>query len=38
MKTQLLPKRLPGNVGLKIERFWLHSEIIPILEEGLKMG
>ena len=38
IQSQLLPQRLPVNIGVKIERFLLHPEIIPILEERLKRG
>jgi hypothetical protein len=38
IQTQLLPQRLPVNIGVKIERFLLYPEIIPILEERLKRG
>ena len=35
IKAQLLPERPPLNIGVKIERFLLQPEIIPILEERL---
>jgi hypothetical protein len=38
IKAQLLPEKPPINIGVKIERFLLQPEIIPILEERLKIG
>lgn len=38
IKGQLLPEKPPVNIGVKIERFLLQPEIIPILEERLKVG
>jgi hypothetical protein len=38
IKTQLLPKKPPVNIGVKIERFFLQPEIIPLLEERIKSG
>ena len=38
IKAQLLPEKPPMNIGVKIERFLLQPEIIPILEERIKSG
>ncbi len=38
IKGQLLPEKPPVNIGVKIERFLLQPEIVPILEERLKVG
>lgn len=35
IKTQLLPQKPPINIGVKIERFLLQPEIIPILEKRI---
>lgn len=37
IKTQLHPQRPPVNIGVKIERFLLQPEIIPLLEERLSL-
>jgi len=35
IKVNLLPERSPLNIGVKIERFLLSPEIIPLLEERI---
>lgn len=35
IKTHLLPEKPPMNIGVKIERFLLQPEIIPILEKRI---
>ncbi|MDP2938656.1 MAG: hypothetical protein Q8O13_01025 [Candidatus Omnitrophota bacterium] len=35
IKAQILPERPPLNIGVKIERFLLSPEIIPILEQRI---
>jgi hypothetical protein len=36
IKAQLLPEKPPINIGVKIERFLLQPEIIPLLEGRMK--
>ena len=38
LNTRLHPEKPSMNIGVKIERFLLHPEIIPILEERIRSG
>jgi len=38
LKAALHPEKPSMNMGVKIERFLLHPEIIPVLEERIKSG